>query len=70
MGEDEKQHVSRAELKLELAALKSDLRLLVLASVALNQFLSAVALPQELTAAALLAFVGKGILAAVGSRGA
>lgn len=51
--------VGQNELRLELKALKSDMRLLIIASVALNQFLANVDLPREITAVALLGFAGK-----------
>jgi hypothetical protein len=60
-------HVSEEVLSLRLKALKSDLRLMIIASVALNQFLAKVELPSEVTAvaiaAAILAPAGKAMLA-------
>lgn len=57
-------YVTREFLDLKLSNLKSDLRLLILASVALNQVLTNVSLPKSLTVAAitaaLLAPVAKG----------
>jgi hypothetical protein len=59
-------------LELKLKALKSDLRLMIIASVALNQFLVNVSIPAALTVpaitVALLAPAFKGILAAVIGR--
>ena len=53
-------------LELKLKALKSDLRLMIIASVALNQFLANVSLPTAITfpaiAAAILAPAGKALL--------
>jgi len=50
-------HVSEEVLSLRLKALKSDLRLMIIASVALNQFLAKLELPSEVTAAAVVAAV-------------
>ena len=46
--------VTRRELQLEMRGLKSDIRLLILASVALNQFLAAIAVPSFVTGAGVL----------------
>ena len=47
------QPVRKAELMLELKALKSDLRLMIIASVALNQFLANVTLPTAVSFTAI-----------------
>ena len=56
--------VTRRELDLSLNALKSHLTVLVLASVALNQFLGAVAIPSFVTGAAAIGLTLKVALAA------
>ena len=62
--------VSRIEFVSELKSFRSDVRLLVLASVALNQFLSNVSLPSGLTAGVVAAWLGKSVVSAiVASRG-
>ena len=67
MTENEQEYVTKEILELKLKKQYSDLRLLIIASVALNQFLSAVALPTAVTAtaitAAILAPMGKAVLA-------
>lgn len=60
--------VSNQDLQLELKALRSDVKVWILAAVALNQFLAAASLPTSLTGAALLAFLGKGIFTAITAR--
>ena len=56
--------VSNQQLQLEIKALRSDVKLWILAAVALNQFLAAVSIPSEVTGAAVLAVIVKGFLAA------
>lgn len=62
----EQDHVTNEILELKLKKQYSDLRLLIIASVALNQFLSTVALPTAVTATAVAAAIaapaGKAIL--------
>lgn len=59
--------VSNQQLQLEIKALRSDVKLWILAAVALNQFLANVDIPSEVTGVALVgmlikaAMVGKGI---------
>ena len=58
--------VSPETLDLKLKALRADLRLLIIASVALNQFLSHVELPAEVSAPAVgVAILAPAIKAAV-----
>jgi hypothetical protein len=59
MSEPDKKWVTNADLELELRALRSDVKLWILASVALNQFLAGVDLPSSVTAAVIGAFVVK-----------
>lgn len=68
MSEPEKKWVSNADLGLELRALRSDVKLWILASVALNQFLASVELPSSVTAAAILAVVAKSAISFVLAR--
>ena len=63
--DDPHKWVSNRDLELELKALRSDVKVWLLAAVALNQFLASVDLPSSITAAALLGLVGKGIVAAI-----
>lgn len=49
------EHITHEILDLKLGSLKSDLRVMIIASVALNQVLSAVALPTALTVTAFVA---------------
>lgn len=65
---DNKKWVSNADLELELKALRSDVKLWILASVALNQFLAGVELPSSITAAVVVAFVGKTVLSLLLAR--
>lgn len=62
--ENNPEHVTKEVLELKLGGLKSDLRLMIIASVALNQILANAALPKALTAgaiaAALIAPIAKG----------
>lgn len=62
MSEPEKKWVSNADLELELRALRSDVKLWILASVALNQFLASVELPSSVTAAVIAAFAVKTVV--------
>ncbi len=57
--------VSNSDLQLELKALRSDVKVWILAAVALNQFLASVDLPSSISAAAFFGLVGKGIIAAL-----
>lgn len=63
--EDHKDHVTKEVLELKLGSLKSDLRLMIIASVALNQGLAQVQLPKGLSVAAIMAAIlaplGKGL---------
>lgn len=68
MSESDKKWVSNADLELELRALRSDVKLWILASVALNQFLSSVELPSSVTAAAIAAVVLKSVASFVLAR--
>lgn len=52
-------------INLKLKELKSDLRLMILASVALNQFLSNVQLPSAVTATAIGAAIGAPVVKAL-----
>ena len=68
MSEDKTEITVHPEvLELKLKALRSDLRLMIIASVALNQFLANVSLPAAVTipaiAAAVLAPLAKSALA-------
>ena len=66
MAEPQKtEFVTNSQLKLEIQALRSDVKLWVLGAVALNQFLSGVDLPSSVTGAAILAFALKGVGAAL-----
>ena len=49
--------VTQETLDLKLKALRSDLRLMIIASVALNQFLTNVSLPDGLSTAAIAAAI-------------
>lgn len=53
----EDRNVTHRQLRLELRALKSDLRLMIIASVALNQFLANVQLPSAVSATAIVAAI-------------
>ena len=55
--DDHKDHVTKEVLDLKLGSLKSDLRLMIIASVALNQVLSNVSLPSSVTATAITAAI-------------
>ena len=57
-GEDNpKQLVTKEILELKLQSLRSDLRLMIIASVALNQFLANVTLPTAVTIPAITAAI-------------
>lgn len=66
MQEPDQKHVSEEVFDLRLRALKSDLRLMIIASVALNQVLANVQLPTAVSASAIavavLAPVAKGVI--------
>lgn len=64
MSESER-HVTQDELALEFRALRSDVKLWILAGVALNQFLNSVDIPPALTGAAILGVVVKGAISFV-----
>lgn len=49
-----RKYVTNNELALELRALRSDVKVWILAAVALNQFLAAVDLPSSVAGAAIL----------------
>lgn len=49
--------ITRKEFRLELKAVVAQLRLLIIASVALNQFLTNVTLPTEVAVPAILAAI-------------
>ena len=57
---EEKLWISNKDLQLELKALRSDVKVWILAAVALNQFLAAVEIPTAVTGAAILGVVIKG----------
>lgn len=59
--------VTQETLDLKLKALRSDLRLMIIASVALNQFLTNVSLPDGLSTAAIAAAIFAPAIKAVGS---
>jgi hypothetical protein len=65
--EEHPEHVTKEVLELKLNNLKSDLRLLILASVALNQILANASLPKAVTlpaiTVAILAPLAKGVWA-------
>lgn len=61
--------VSNQELQLEIKALRSDVKLWILAAVALNQFLASVELPSAVTAGAVLGVLAKSLFAAISARG-
>lgn len=52
-NESHEERVTNARLQLELRALKSDVRLMIIASVALNQFLANVQLPTTVSVVAI-----------------
>ncbi len=54
---DDKQHVTNEELQLELKALRSDVKVWILAAVAMNQFLANVQLPATVTVPAITAAI-------------
>lgn len=56
---EDKGWVSNRDLQLELKALRSDVKVWILAAVALNQLLAAVSLPTGLTVAGVTALVFK-----------
>ena len=49
--------VAKHDLELELKALKSDLRLMIIASVAFNQLLAHIILPTSITAVAIVSAI-------------
>lgn len=53
----EDKHVTNEELRLELKALRSDVKVWILAAVAMNQFLANVQLPAAFTIPALTAAI-------------
>lgn len=57
--------VSNRDLQLELKALRSDVRLWILAAVALNQFLASIDIPSSVTGAAFAGVALKGLVGAV-----
>ena len=57
--------VSNQQLQLEIKALRSDVKLWILAAVALNQFLASVEIPSAITAGAVLGVLAKSLFAAV-----
>ena len=57
MDERHEQHVTNEELQLELKALRSDVKVWILAAVAMNQFLANVQLPAAFTVPALTAAI-------------
>lgn len=59
----------RAELSGDFRALRSDVKLWILAAVALNQFLASVDLPSTLTGAAVLGVLGKSVVSLLFARG-
>ena len=68
-GSDHK-YITNNELALELRALRSDVKVWIIAAVALNQFLAAVEIPTSITGAALLGRLGKGAMSFfLGARG-
>lgn len=54
---NEEHHVTNRELALELRALRSEVRLWILAAVGLNAFLAKVELPSEVSAVAITAAI-------------
>lgn len=58
-------YVTNNELQLEIKALRSDVKLWILAAVALNQFLATVDLPSAVTGAAVLGVVIKSVIGVV-----
>lgn len=72
MNDDEQRERDTPATKKDLQLLASNMRLLILGSVALNQFLSAVALPSTLSAAIFgggaAAIIAKPIIIALMTR--
>lgn len=68
MSEQEKKWVTNADLALELRALRSDVKLWILAGVAFSKFLDAVELPSTVTAAAVVVVLGKSAVTFVLAR--
>jgi hypothetical protein len=60
--------VSNKDLQLELKALRSDVKVWILAAVALNQFLAAVEIPTAVTGAAIAGVILKFVIG-IGFRG-
>lgn len=64
---DSHRYITAEILDLRLKALRSDLRLMIIASVALNQFLSNVSLPTAVTVPAIgVAIVAPGVKSILG----
>lgn len=59
--DNESRWVSNKDLALEIKALRSDVKLWILAAVALNQFLATVELPTTVTGVAILGVLAKGV---------
>jgi len=62
---NEPKWISNKELQLEIKALRSDVKLWILAAVALNQFLASIEIPSSLSAAAVAGLAIKTVLGAV-----
>lgn len=67
-SEPEGLFISRRELQLELRNLRSNLSLLILGSVALNQFLSSIAVPSFVSGAGVLGLATLKIVSVVVAR--
>lgn len=65
MSDDRPSWVSNQQLQLEIKALRSDVKLWILAAVALNQFLASVEIPSVITAGAVFGVIAKSLFAAV-----
>ena len=61
--------VSNSDLQLELKALRSDVKVWILAAVALNQFLASVEIPTAVTGAAVIGVILKGVGSFIFARG-
>lgn len=57
--------VSNVQLQLEIKALRADVKLWILAAVALNQFLAAADIPSSVTGAAVVGIVLKSLVGVV-----
>lgn len=64
-GPDKTEFVTNSQLKLEIQALRSDVRLWILGAVALNQFLASVDIPSSVSGAAILGLMFKGAIVGV-----